>query len=68
MSVARGAAVASRLSAQSGRSPLGRSVLGRASWTFSLRPSSSLPFQAGIAFDASTSIVISTKLKPRNRL
>lgn len=44
----------------------GRSAIGRASFTVSTRPSSSLPFHIEIADSASASS-ISTKPKPRDR-
>jgi len=44
--------------------PPGRSVFERASLTFNVRPSRSVPFRAAIAFRASSSLVISTNPKP----
>ena len=49
-----------------GRSPLGRSVFGRASLTFKVRPSNSKPFKAAIAFTASAWLPISTNRRCRS--
>src|SRR5690348_13768101 len=47
--------------------PDGRSVLGRASFTFNLRPPICDPLSAAMAFSPSSSFVISTNPKPRDR-
>src|SRR5580704_14171793 len=44
-----------------------RSVLGRASFTFSVRPPIWEPFKAAIALSPSSAFAISTKPKPRER-
>src|SRR6185437_5285650 len=47
--------------------PPPRSVFGRASLTLSVRPPSCDPFRAAMAFSPSSSLVISTNPKPRER-
>src|ERR1051325_8921705 len=47
--------------------PPPRSVFGRASLTLSVRPPSCDPFRAAMAFSPSSSFVISTNPKPRER-